>query len=126
MSVRSAQMRRVLVAFAELRDVGLEGDGDDVAVLHSALLRVLEALSEHGGQLRQMLADDKGCVIMVTWGLPGSPCSEQKALAGIQAARRALVNQDIDVRFGATASPAGGQQVYCGALGTSARGEYGV
>lgn len=116
----------VVVAFAKV--VGLESafeatvDGLD-AVQH-CLTTALECITKRGGLLRQFILDDKGVVIIWTFGLTLANF-EDNARLGLLAARHldeALAAQGLTVHVGITSGEA-----FCGLVGVPKRRcEYGV
>ena len=116
----------VVVAFAKV--VGLEAafdaraDGLDAVQL--CLTTALECITRRGGLLRQFILDDKGVVIIWTFGLTQAHF-EDNARRGLMSARdldEALAAQGLTVHVGITSGEA-----FCGLVGVPKRRcEYGV
>eukprot|EP01031_Cornospumella_fuschlensis_P030149 gene30149-36420_t len=82
-----------------------------------------KSLSDHGGQLRQFIVDDKGTVCIGTFGLRGSS-SVDNAAAALEAAKSiidGLKAQGLSAYIGMTSGKG-----YCGLVGSSMRHEYAV
>ena len=101
-----------------------------LASFNSLFLLIQQSVLSSGGQIRQLLCDDKGCICIAVFGLPPL-CYENDAIRGVTAAL--LIQQRVssasslrqsaaDVRMGITTGRA-----YCGFVGSRhRRGEYVV
>lgn len=82
-----------------------------------------KAFTDHGGQLRQFIVDDKGTVCIGTFGLRGSAAVDNAA-AALEAAKvitDGLILINLTSSIGITSGKA-----YCGLVGSTARHEYAV
>lgn len=115
----------VMEKFNFIRRSQAECDAD-LKLLHqyqACMTRVVKALHDHGGQLRQFIIDDKGTVCIGTFGLRGAVSSDNAA-AAIEAAKSivsSLRTVQIDAAVGITSGKA-----YCGIVGSPRRHEYAV
>ena len=121
-----AERRGVVVAFAKV--VGLDAAfADGVGGLErvqACLATALECVGRRGGLLRQFLLDDKGVVIIFTFGLSQASFEDnaERGLATAKELDESLAQQGLSVRVGITAGEA-----FCGLVGVPKRRcEYGV
>merc|ERR1712071_451176 len=88
-------------------------------------LVTLRELDRFKGHLRQFIVDDKGVVLIATFGLRGSTSQDMianRALPATKVIHKALLNElNVENRIGATLG-----QVYCGVVGGIQRHEYAV
>eukprot|EP01038_Epipyxis_sp_PR26KG_P009538 gene9538-12846_t len=82
-----------------------------------------KAFSGQGGQLRQFIVDDKGCVAIGTFGLRGA-VNEDNAAAAVEAAQT-IIEQMKLVGLNASIGITSGKG-YCGLVGSPNRHEYAV
>lgn len=125
-----AEIRSVYTLFIspiiELKLTGnIDLDGDRVDQLNGIMRVVTRELSRYMGHLRQFIVDDKGVVLIATFGLRGSTFPNmvsERALPATCIIHRALHHElGVDSRIGATYGDA-----YCGAVGGEKRNEYAV
>lgn len=117
-----AEMRTVTTLFMKL-------DGYDVVEhrnllsLQKHLTRAQGVLSDKEGFLRQFIIDDKGCVLIACWGVPGRSHSDDpaRAIAAAVDLRRFLAEQGMAVSQGVTTGRA-----LCGRIGGKLRSEYAM
>ncbi len=118
--------------FSEFRDVsalflslpGLDpGRQGDLEPLHRAALIVQEETRRLDGSFHQMQRDDKGCVIVLVWGLPGQAHDDDPARAAKAATTfcRRLAEAGIASRAGVATGT-----VFCGACGGVTRLNYNI
>lgn len=118
-----AEIRVVTTVFIEI--IGLETDFSKG--LHrrpqNVLRTVLSILAKNGGSLRQYVVDDKGCVIILAFGLPDSSYSDNAArsIRTTLAIKKTLKSFNIQSRAGIAQG-----NVYCGLVGSSTRCEYAM
>ena len=125
-----AELRSVYVMFIHpLVSFDMKGDADtdfeSVDTLNSIMKVTTRELNRFNGHLRQMIVDDKGLVLIATFGLRGSTfpklVSERGLPSTIQLHNALQMELGIDSRVGATFGDA-----YCGAVGGLDRNEYAV
>lgn len=114
------EMRTVTTLFMSL-DTYDPIDNADPASLQPFFLIAQQVLSETGGYLRQFLIDDKGCVLIIMWGMPLHTFSNNSSRAlytayNIQQRAHAIGHQcSIGITTG---------NVFCGTIGASERLDY--
>ena len=97
-----------------------------LVAFQSIFLLIQQCVFSLGGQIRQLLVDDKGCVCIAVFGLPPF-CSEHDAVRGVTAALNiqlrvaALTPPLTTVRIGITSG-----RCYCGFVGSAQRKEFVV
>lgn len=125
-----AELRSVYVMFIKpLVDLHLTGnnivDQDYFNLVNQIMNLVTRELNHHVGHLRQCIVDDKGLVLIATFGLRGSMFPNlvtERALPATFAISRALETElRVECRIGATFG-----DLYCGAVGGEKRHEYAV
>jgi class 3 adenylate cyclase len=125
-----AELRSVYVMFINpIFPVEMTGDsGADFEVidgLNSIMRLVTRELNRFNGHLRQMIVDDKGLVLIATFGLRGSTFPSmvsERALPATVVIHNALKTElEVDNKIGGTFGDA-----YCGAVGGLHRHEYAV
>jgi class 3 adenylate cyclase len=118
-----AELREVVTIFIEV--LGLEDDFNMGFVRRPqrVITIVIECLDRYLGSLRQFVVDDKGCVIIAAFGLPGSS-HEDNSVRAIEVAtviRDSFSEAKIDCRIGIAKG-----MVYCGLVGSDDRCEYAM
>lgn len=121
-----SEQRSVVVVFCSIR--GLEGSlsqGGEAALpaVQRALEASLRTIRASGGSLRQYMLDDKGMVLIWTFGLQ-LHTFEDSASRGLQSAldvAEALGAQQLTTLMGVTSGT-----VFCGLVGSTYRHEYSV
>lgn len=125
-----AELRSVYIMFINpLVDLHLSGDAERdwkyVVLVNNIMNLVTRELNHHAGHLRQCIVDDKGLVLIATFGLRGSTFPNmvtERALPATFAVSRALeIELGVKSKIGATFG-----DVYCGAVGGELRHEYAV
>jgi len=120
-----AEKRSVVVVFGMIG--GLESsllDGSDgLCAVQHCISTSLERIVEFGGELRQFIVDDKGVVIIWTFGLPKASYEDncRRGLLSSFAVTETLKEQGLNMTIGITLGGA-----FCGRVGAEARCEYGV
>lgn len=118
-----AEKRMVVTIFIEV--LGLETDFNkgDVRRPQLAMSYVQACLLRFEGSLRQFVVDDKGCVIICAFGLPGSHHEDNcsRAVETAKAIQKSLEFLRIYVKIGIAMGPA-----YCGLVGSDTRCEYAM
>lgn len=103
----------------------LQSDLDSANRLNGVMNVVSRELEQYSGHLRQFIVDDKGVVLIATFGLKGSSfpnlVSERALPATTNIYNSLQLELGIDTRIGATFG-----DVYCGAVGGKTRHEYAV
>eukprot|EP01038_Epipyxis_sp_PR26KG_P014011 gene14011-18792_t len=95
----------------------------DLLSLQPSFLIVQTIIFQTGGFIRQFLVDDKGCVLIVCWGVPSASYIDN-TLRAVQSAiqiRMELKSMGMESSFGITTG-----NVYCGSIGCPIRREYSV
>ncbi|CAN5923379.1 hypothetical protein BH11GEM2_BH11GEM2_13650 [soil metagenome] len=117
-----AEFRDASIVFVSLRgiDPGVPADLDR---LHSAAVAVQEEVARRNGSLYQMIRDDKGCVAVVVFGLPGQANDDDAARA--TDAAMSILNRMRGLGIDAGAGVATGA-VFCGMYGGASRRNYGI
>jgi hypothetical protein len=118
-----AEIRHVVTVFIEFLNLQDDFDLGEIERPQLALTTVLEVLNKVGGVLRQYVVDDKGIVMICSFGLPNFNYSdnELKAVIASLAILSSLEDCDIICRIGIS-----GGQAYCGYVGSDVRKEYCV
>jgi len=98
-----------------------------ISLLNSIYEITIRELQKYGGHLLQFIIDDKGVVLIGTFGLRGSifpHMISERGLPATMCIHQALEEElDIESRIGATAIS---NHVYCGLVGSPTRHTYGV
>lgn len=118
-----AELREVVTIFIEV--LGLEDDFNMGFVRRPqrVIAIVIDCLDRYAGSLRQYVVDDKGCVIIAAFGLPGSS-HEDNCVRAIEAStyiRDSFTDAKIECRIGIAKGV-----VYCGLVGSDDRCEYAM
>lgn len=120
-----AELRRVYIMFIHPLITISEENDFAVDLLNEIMNLTSTQLERYCGHLRQMIVDDKGLVLIGTFGLRGSTFPNmvaERALPATIALHNALQSQlGVNNRIGATFG-----EVYCGAVGGVKRHEYAV
>ena len=117
------ELRSVTTLFLEL--LGIDDDlADGVITGPQVVMSVcLACLRRFGGSIRQFTVDDKGCVLIGAFGLPGSS-HEDNSRRAVEAAltiRKKLEESKISSRCGISQG-----LVFCGLVGSTERCEYAM
>lgn len=110
-------------SFLDCTDQEVQADSILLAQFQKCFEEITCSLSEHGGQMRQFVVDDKGTVCIGTFGLLGSATADSAAAAvqcSLQIVEK-LSSMQLAVSIGVTSGKA-----YCGLVGSSIRHEYAV
>ena len=120
-----AEQRTVAVAFCKVVGLtsALETAAAGLDAVQRCMLTALEVITASGGLLRQFIVDDKGVVLMWTFGLHGSSASAlgSRGLHSCVEMSKALETQQLQTYIGLTSG-----MVYCGLVGGPYRAEYNV
>lgn len=116
-----AEMKLVTTVFIDI--IGANGDFNSglCESPQNAFKGILRALEQCGGFLRQYLVDDKGCVAICGFGVPGY-CHSDDSVRALEAAVRITQNlryYNLQSRIGIAVG-----HVYCGLVGSNYRCEY--
>ncbi len=117
-----AEFRDASIVFASLPGVD-PGRAADLDRLHAAAVAAQEVAGRLDGTLYQMIRDDKGCVIVMVFGLPGQAHDDDAARASNAATTLAERLRAIGIT--ASCGVATGS-VFCGVYGGDARRNYGI
>ena len=121
-----AQRRVVVVGFGRVRglDAALENGSSGLRDVQSCLATCLEPISQSGALLRQFIYDDKGVVLIWTFGQTQATFEDNphRGLRTAQALHEALSATGLSIDIGITSGEA-----FCGLVGVPGRRcEYGV
>ena len=123
-----AELRSVYVMFINPKvPVDLSGDDylESAHRLNDILTLTTRELARYNGHMRQLIVDDKGLVLIATFGLRGSTFPNmvaERALPATMVIHNALqMELGVESRIGATFG-----DVYCGPVGGVKRNEYAV
>ena len=121
-----AERRVVVVGFGRVRglDAALENGSAGLRDVQSCLATCLEPISQSGALLRQFIYDDKGVVLIWTFGQTQATFEDnpQRGLRTAQALHEALSAIGLSIDIGITSGEA-----FCGLVGVPGRRcEYGV
>uniref|UniRef100_A0A7S4W7A5 Guanylate cyclase domain-containing protein n=1 Tax=Ditylum brightwellii TaxID=49249 RepID=A0A7S4W7A5_9STRA len=128
--IADAEIRRVYTIFVKPqltpRITGNKSDDHDLFMLLNEIMVVtLKVISRFKGHLRQFIVDDKGVVLIATFGQRGATFPNlitEKGLPATIAIHDALkINLNVNSHIGATFGKA-----YCGVVGGSHRHEFAV
>lgn len=117
-----AEFRHVSVLFAAIDGIDYS-HSNTLKTLQSVALTLQNSTYRHEGDVLQLLADDKGTVLLATWGLPGYT-HEDDARRAVDAALEIIeeTNQSgIPVRIGIARG-----RVFCGERGGDQRRDYAM
>ena len=117
-----AELRRIAVLFLKLDGIDYTAD-DAFERLQDATTAIQSAIYRYDGALNQLVVDDKGTVVLATWGVTLSTHEDDAS----RAALTALMMHDELARLGLS----GGigittGRVFCGRRGNDRRSEYAV
>ncbi|OJH41503.1 AAA family ATPase [Cystobacter ferrugineus] len=118
-----AELRRVSVLFLELHELAEPLSPALLARWQAVTLELQKAVYAFGGSINQLLADDKGTVLLAAWGLPTSS-HEDNAVRAVRAAlqaQTALKALGLSASVGITTG-----HVFCGDRGGVSRREYAL
>ena len=125
-----AELRNVFVMFiSPMVDCRLKGDeGKDqelIFLLNSIMNLTTKQVKKAGGHLRQFIVDDKGVILIATFGLRGSTFPNMISKRALPLSR--LIHNDLQEELGVK-SKIGGTfgRAYCGVVGGLVRHEFAV
>ena len=115
-----SELREVTTMFL-LLDSYSPKKNKDLLTLQPFFFGIQEILKQTGGFMRQFLVDDKGCVLIVIWGVPKASHVDNSARALQACLLISNLCQTTDQRcsIGLTTGDA-----YCGTVGSSIRQDY--
>jgi class 3 adenylate cyclase len=123
-SGHEAELRDVTTMFIQLVNLDEDFNTGKHQRPQQAILEVLDVLARvGGGALRQYVVDDKGCVVICCFGVPGFSSSNNnvRAISAAMKIRDGLKNYDILCQIGIASG-----MVYCGYVGSKYRKEYSM
>lgn len=112
-----------LCGFAPRSETETAADEALLNRLQSCMEVLVGAFQTHGGQLRQFIVDDKGCVGIGTFGLRGS-MNEDNSAAAVDAGHL-VITRFVAIGLNASIGISKGE-AYSGLIGSSSRHEFGV
>lgn len=117
-----AELREVTTMFMSW-DSYDEVKHNDLLSLQKFFITAQKVLHESGAFVRQFLIDDKGCVLIACWGVPGAsyPDNTRRAVCAGSIIRDELSVIDMNTSIGITTG-----NVFCGTVGSFVRREYAV
>eukprot|EP00002_Diphylleia_rotans_P006835 TRINITY_DN1625_c0_g1_i5.p1 TRINITY_DN1625_c0_g1~~TRINITY_DN1625_c0_g1_i5.p1 ORF type:complete len:1439 (+),score=295.00 TRINITY_DN1625_c0_g1_i5:101-4417(+) len=116
-----AEMRRCSILFISL--LGINFESGCVQQLHDSIFIIQKVILQSEGFIRQYIMDDKGCVAIAAYGLPGMS-HEDDPRRCVQAAVQ--INKDLDAIGIQSSMGVTTGKVYCGEVGSRIRREYAV
>lgn len=121
-----AELRRVSVIFVNLSGLHLTEGAScrDPRQCNMALIAMNRVIQSNGGYRRQFLVDDKGCVIIVVFGVPPLFAHEDDSYRALKTSlelKLVLKKLRIENSIGISTGNA-----YCGAIGCALRQEHAV
>ena len=115
-----SELRTVTTLFLKLETYSTD-KYCNLSDLQPFVLAMQECLEECGGMLRQFIIDDKGCVLIGLWGVPGASypvnCSLAVRCAWMMQSEASKSHHSVSI--GITTG-----RVYCGVIGTEYRRDY--
>jgi class 3 adenylate cyclase/tetratricopeptide (TPR) repeat protein len=117
-----AELRRVTTLFVVVRGIDI-ADGSGCEAVHDAFVATQRAVYAAGGSVNQLVADDKGLVVVAAWGIPGAT-HEDDAARAMRAALETMQRHD-ELGVEASAGLATGR-VFCGWRGAASRREFAL
>jgi len=118
-----AELRLVTTMFIQLHNLDDDFNTGRIDRPQQAMLIVLDSMKRLQGSLRQYVVDDKGCVMICCFGVPGfsTPNDSVRAITAAFGIRSNLTQFNIECRIGIAQGT-----VFCGYVGSSYRHEYSV
>jgi class 3 adenylate cyclase len=117
------EIREVTTLFLRLDNFSSQGNAVDLLSLQPSFLGMQRILHDNGGHLRQFLVDDKGCIFIGVWGVPGASypnnCSRALNCAATIAKLLRTLGEDCSIGISTGVS-------YCGTMGSMTRKDYVV
>lgn len=115
-----SELRQVTTLFLKLDSYCIEKNRD-LLTLQQFYCGVQELLADTGGFMRQFLVDDKGCVLIAIWGVPGTihPNNSSRALHCGVSIMKFSESIGHQCSIGVTTGDA-----YCGTVGSEIRRDY--
>ena len=116
-----AEIRQVVTIFIQIMNLDDDFDNGNHRKPQLAFLQVLDVMKRLQGTVRQFVVDDKGCVIICAFGLPGFSSFNDsiRAVSAALGIRNSLLELNITCRVGIAQGMA-----YCGYVGSKNRKEY--
>ena len=120
-----AEKRTIACVFSKvtgLDDALLDGMGG-LRKVQQCVQATQRVIGDHGGELRQFILDDKGAVLIWTFGLPKATFTDngRRALISALSVNSELRKQGLGTTMGVTMGEA-----FCGCVGAGSRCEYSV
>jgi class 3 adenylate cyclase/tetratricopeptide (TPR) repeat protein len=117
-----AELRCVTVLFGKLPDLDYAAIGF-LEQVQQAMQAMQRAVYQYEGTIRQLIVDDKGCVLVAAFGLPPIAHEDdaERAIRSALAMRDNLGKLGLTSAIGITTG-----YVYCGSVGSNTRCEYAM
>ena len=117
------ELRNVTTIFIQLLGLDEELDHGELDKPQKVISITLQCLSRFGGSLRQFTVDDKGCVIIASFGVPGFSHEDNclRAVETCLSIRKKLEAAKMSCKAGVAEG-----RVYCGLVGGPDRCEYAM
>lgn len=116
-----SEIRSITTMFIKVDSYSQGEFNHRVMDLQTFFVVICEVMTEYGGMLRQFLIDDKGCVVIILWGVQ-SHCYPNDCFLALQAAvemNKRLKSLNHKISVGISYGTA-----FCGIVGTHQRREY--
>ena len=117
-----SEIRETTTLFLRLDDYTVRS-ATDASSLQTPLVGLQELLAQYGGFLRQFLVDDKGCVFIGMWGVPGAsyPTNSSRAVKCAISFMTYIESLGQKCSIGVATG-----RVFCGIIGAPVRRDYVV
>ena len=118
-----SQLRQVVTMFIEILNLDEEFNSGQFERPQIAIEIILQQIADVNGALRQYVVDDKGCVVICNFGVPGFSCINDsiKAIYAAHEIIDSLKQENITCRIGIARGTA-----FCGYVGSKHRKEYSI
>ncbi|GAM22380.1 hypothetical protein SAMD00019534_055550 [Acytostelium subglobosum LB1] len=117
-----AELRYISVIFVNL-SYGVPDPVKDLDTLQAIVSQTQTIVYKYEGTVRQFIIDDKGCVLIACWGMPGVSHEDDPSRA-VEAAMEIVVNL-FKLKVISTVGVTTGK-CFCGDVGSDERREYAV
>jgi class 3 adenylate cyclase len=115
-----AERREISTAFVAIPDINRDAPGW-LDRLQRSVSSIDRSVARYDGDVREVVVDDKGCVVVAHWGLP-TMAQENGAARAVRAAREvhdALAQDGLSASIGLSTG-----SVFCGVIGNETTGRF--